>query len=56
MDGNQTDVDALANSPLILPDARRSAADMEVPGLVLDRAALQTDCAVDDPKEPKKTI
>lgn len=38
-----TAADELANSPLALPGARESAADLEVPELILDRAAEEVE-------------
>lgn len=35
--------DGLAASPLVLPGAKQSAADMEVPELTLDKAAAEVD-------------
>ena len=47
-DSNHTD--GLANSPLLLPRTRESAADMEVPELLLDKASIEVD------HEPKKNV
>lgn len=49
-DGHHAEVDNLANSPLVLPGTRQSAAELEVPELVLDKAATEVD------KESRKTI
>lgn len=52
-DGPHTEenlTDGLANSPLILPGTRDSAAEMEVPDLILDKAVIQHD------DERKKTV